>query len=90
MECLVKCARILKKEKGILADPETKRGRTLSQTVVEWVVEFYQSEEYSRMCPNINQSQRTLTLSTLKQKNICMIRLASLNSVKLGPNDAFQ
>ena len=38
-------------ERGILADPETKRGRPLSQTVVEWVVDLYQSDVYSRMCP---------------------------------------
>jgi hypothetical protein len=47
MEHFVKHTRIMKKEKDILADPETKIGRPLSQTVVERVVDVYQSDKYS-------------------------------------------
>ena len=49
---MVSRSRQLKREKGILADPDLKKGgRQLSEDVKERIMKFYQSEEYSRTCP---------------------------------------
>ncbi|XP_060780327.1 uncharacterized protein LOC132888272 [Neoarius graeffei] len=50
-EHLVKKARELKKNKGILADPDSKAGRKLDEAVKARVTAFYQNDEFSRMCP---------------------------------------
>ena len=44
-------AQQLKKTKGILADPTPKKGRSLPQDTKEKVTAFYESNEFSRMCP---------------------------------------
>jgi hypothetical protein len=49
----VKRARLLKKEKGILAIPDPKKGRQISAEEIE-IVEFYLSDEYSRLMPRMN------------------------------------
>ena len=49
-EHVVKQARKLKKEKGILANPDPKRGRPLSQEIVERVQEFNQSDDFPPVC----------------------------------------
>ena len=49
---LVKQARQLKKEKGILDEPESKKGRTLDMATIQRVGAFYEDDEYSRMCPS--------------------------------------
>jgi hypothetical protein len=79
-EHLVKRARTLKKEKGILADLDTKRGKSLSQSVVERVVDFYQSDEYSRMCPG-KKEYVTIKVhgnKVCKQKRLILINLKEL------------
>ena len=43
---MVKRARQLKKEKGILADLDPKQGRTISWEVVDKVVNFFQADDY--------------------------------------------
>ena len=48
---LVDCARLLKKEKGILCEPDRKLGNPLSQGTKEKVQEFYELDEFSRACP---------------------------------------
>jgi hypothetical protein len=48
---MVKKSRSLKKTGGILADPPRKKGKELSQEVKDRVVEFYEDDQYSRMCP---------------------------------------
>ena len=50
----VKRARLLKKEKGILAIPDPKKGRQISAEEIEIVDEFYLSDEYSRLMPRMN------------------------------------
>lgn len=52
-ENAVKKARALRKSSGILADPITKKGRILSDEVKTKVLEFYEDDNYSRMCPGI-------------------------------------
>jgi hypothetical protein len=48
---LVKRARELKKSKGILSKPMPKKGKQLTETTKLRVAEFYESDEYSRVCP---------------------------------------
>ena len=46
--------KLLKKtarEKGILSDPNPKRGKTLEEDTVQRVKEFYLSEDVSRQIP---------------------------------------
>jgi hypothetical protein len=51
----VKRSRILKKEKGILAIPDNKKGRQLSPEEEEIVKDFYLSDENSRVQPGMNE-----------------------------------
>ena len=49
---MVRRSRQLKREKGILADPDTKKGgRALPSDVTEHIIKLYESEEYSRTYP---------------------------------------
>lgn len=50
-EYKVKRARYLVKRYGILANPAQKKGKQLPESTIKQVVEFYQSDEYSRLCP---------------------------------------
>ena len=50
-ERLVKKARELKKREGILAEPNKKKGKSLNFDIKQRVINFYQSDEFSRMCP---------------------------------------
>ena len=50
-EYMVRKARNLRKANGILADPEAKKGKQLAADLVDRVVAFYQSDDYSRTCP---------------------------------------
>lgn len=49
----VRRARILKKEKGILAIPEKSTGRKIGEEEKEIVIDFYLSDKYSRMQPGM-------------------------------------
>ena len=78
-ERLVKRARELKRSKGILAEPNQKRGKPLDAEVAQKVINFYQSDEFSRMCPGKKeyisvwvdgikiQQQKRLLLTNLKE-----------------------
>ncbi|KAG1656070.1 ARL14 effector protein [Nymphon striatum] len=48
---MVEQARKLKSEKGILAIPDYKKGKVLSETVMQTVENFYQNDEISRLMP---------------------------------------
>ena len=73
---------MLKKVKGILAEPDMKRGRALDEDIARRVVEFYQCDEHSRVCPGkkeyvsvkVNgtkeQMQKRLLLTNLKEMHI--------------------
>ena len=45
---MVKRAREIKNKKGILEEPDPKKGKSLSPEVIERVIAFYQSDDYSR------------------------------------------
>jgi len=47
----VRKARDLRKSEGVLAEPAGKRGKTIAEDVKEKVTDFYQDDEYSRICP---------------------------------------
>jgi len=67
----VKKARKLKNEKGILTDPDSKRGKPLSPEISEHVTEFCKSDEYLRMCPGMKDGtgniQKRMLLVNLNQ-----------------------
>jgi hypothetical protein len=79
---IVKKARKLKKEQGILAEPEVKKGKTISSDIEENVKLFYQNDEVSRMFPGkkdyvsvkINgkhvHMQKRLLLANLKELHL--------------------
>ena len=81
-ECIVRNARILKKNYGILANPEGKRGKTLQEDIQNKVIEFFQDDEFSRLCPGKKdyvsvkikgervQMQKRLLLCNLKEMHI--------------------
>lgn len=80
-EHIVKRARELKKNKGILAEPDPKKGRPLSTEVVERVKAFYQSDEYSRMCPGKKEyvSVKTDDGRVQMQKRLLLLNLKELH-----------
>ena len=96
-EYKVKCARDLKKERGILAEPKQKVGKALNGDASEIVSNFYQQDEYSRCCPGMkdfvsvtNNSvkmkyQKRLLLLNIKElfleKNTQLLKLDSQNFV---------
>ena len=67
-EYKVKCARKLKKERGILAEPKQKVGKALSGDVSEIVSNFYQQDEYSRCCPGMKDFV-SVTKDSVKMKH---------------------
>ena len=48
---LVKKARKLKNSKGMFVEPEKKKGNVLSDKTKLKVLEIFESDEFSRMCP---------------------------------------
>ena len=88
---LVKQARQLKKEKGILGEPESKKGRTLDMATIQRVRAFYEDDEYSRMRPPKKEfvSVRIDGKKVHKQKRLLLLHLNKLylEFKKQWPND---
>ena len=88
---LVKQARQLKKEKGILGEPESKKGRTLNMATIQRVRAFYEDDEYSRMWPSKKEfvSVRVDVKKVHKQKRLLLLNLNELyiQFKKQWPND---
>ena len=88
---LVKQARQLKKEKGILSEPERKKGRTLDMATIQGVGVFYEDDEYSRMCLSKKEfvSVRIDGKKVHKQKRLLLLNLNELylEFKKEWPND---
>ena len=81
----VRRSRQLKREKGILADPDPKRaGRQLSEDVKEQIMKFYQSEEYSRTCPGKKDfvTMKEDGEKVHKQKQLLLVNLKELWNTK--------
>ena len=77
---MVKRARQLKRDKGILASPDHKRGKTVNGDVKQRIHDFYQSDEYSRMCPGKKEyiTVRDGTIKEQKQKRLLLANLREL------------
>ena len=89
---MVKRARQLKKEKGILANPSPKTGgRAIPEAVKQRVHEFYQSSEFSRVCPGKKEyvSVYINGEKIQKQKQLLLVNLKELHLEYLQkfPND---
>lgn len=80
-EHMVKRAREVKKTKGILGEPDPKKGKCLSPEVVARVIAFYQSDEYSRMCPGKKEfvSVRIDGKKEQMQKRLLLVNLKELH-----------
>jgi len=80
-EYLVRKSRELKNESGILAEPHAKVGKALSGDTAEMALNFYQRDEYSRMCPgqkdfvSVKKADGT---REQKQKRLLLINLKEL------------
>ena len=77
---LVKKARKLKATKGILADPEQKKGNSISEDIKRKVVSVYESDEYSRLCPGKKECVSVYIdgVKIKKQKRLVLLRLKEL------------
>jgi hypothetical protein len=53
---LVKKSRAVKKEKGILGQSDKYKGKPLSDELKGDIKQFYEDDEYSRMCPGMKDS----------------------------------
>ena len=76
-EYAIRKARELKKEKGILAMPNPRRGKVLSTELVELVVNFYEDDEYSRQVPG-KKDYVSLGNNQYKQKRLILCNLNEL------------
>ena len=90
---VVDCARSLKKEKGILSEPERKLGHPISNDTKEMVQKFYELDEYSRVCPGKKDYVSVIINKEKihKQKRLLLVNLNELysafkerNSIKIG------
>lgn len=81
-EYMVKKARSIRKEFGILPDefPAKKGSRELPRATVEQVIGFYQSDEYSRMCPGKKEfvSVKIEGQRVQQQKRLLLINLKEM------------
>ena len=78
---VVRRSRQLKKDKGILEDLDpNKGGRSLSDDIKQRVVAFYESEEYSRICPGKKEFivVRDGGVKSHKQKQLLLLNLHEL------------
>ena len=78
---MVKRAREIKNKKGILEEPDPKKGKSLSPEVIERVIVFYQSDDYSHMCPGKKEyvSVRIDGEREQKQKHLLLVNLKELH-----------
>lgn len=87
-EYLVRQARALVIEKGILSMPEQKRGKTLPHETVQKVKSFYLDDENSRIMPGKKDKVST-SKNTYEQKRLVLSNLAEMYSLykKKYPED---
>lgn len=78
-EYLVRAARRLKKEKGILAEPERKAGKSLPDATITLVKAFYEDDEFSRMMPG-KKDYVSVGKNTHMQKRLLLCNLSELYS----------
>lgn len=76
-ESEVRRARILKTEKGVLSIPDKKKGRPITDEEKQIVIEFYESDDNSRMQPGMNDTVSVRI--TEGQKKVKLVRLLLMN-----------
>ena len=63
----------LKREKGILADPDPKSGgKKLSEGAKEQIMKFYQSKENSHTCPGKKEFLRRMVKRYINKNTYCL------------------
>lgn len=78
-EHIVRQARKLKNEKGILSIPEPKKGKRISDDIVKLVIDFYQHDEFSRMLPGA-KDKVSIKRNVYMQKRLILCNLRELYS----------
>ena len=68
--------------KGILGEPDMKKGKILSDVVKAKILEFYESDEYSLMCPGQKEfvSVKEGGERKQKQKRLLLVNLKELHT----------
>jgi hypothetical protein len=69
---MVRQARKLAKEQGILELPEQKKGKVLSEETSRCVIDFYCDDEYSRLMPG-KKDFVSIAKNTHMQKGFCFV-----------------
>ena len=90
---MVRQARKLAKEKGILELPEQKKGKVLSEETSRCVIDFYCDDEYSRLMPgkkdfvsiakNTHMQKRLLLCDMKETLHVCFI--SNVSTLPGGP-----
>lgn len=87
-EYSVRKARHMENLHGILSKPKYMSGKTLSEEVVARVREFYESDEFSRMCPGIKDCV-TIRDSGKKERVQKRLLLCNLNELHTAYKDRY-
>ena len=74
---MVKMARKLRKEKGILGIPEAKKRVIITEEVKEQVLRIYESDDFTRLCPGKKDCVSVYVNGEMvrKQKRLILTRL---------------
>ena len=80
-QSMVRKAKSIRKEKGLLPNIDKRKGRSLSDEIVESVIKFYENDEYSRMCPGKKEfvSVKINGHKEHKQKRLLLLNLKELH-----------
>ena len=84
-EYMVRQARKLANEKGILEFPEQKQGNPLSKETEDLVTKFYCDDEYSRQMPG-KKDFVSISKNVHKQKKLLLCNLKELYSIFKAKN----
>ena len=78
----VRKAASLKKEHGILPKVSRKKGHQLDDDVLNFVKQFYEDDEYSRMCPEAKE-YKSMTTDGVKRKKLKRLLLVNIKELYL-------
>jgi hypothetical protein len=81
-EYLVKQARHLKQTSGLLSTSEQRKGKCLAGDIVQQVVDFYQEDEVSRLCPGKKEFV-SVKIDGIKQQKQKRLLLGNLKEIYL-------
>ena len=76
---MIRAARKLTKEKGILELPAAKKGKTLSEDGTQSVLAFYEVDEYTRLMPG-KRNCVSLGKKEYRQKRLLLCNLNELHA----------